>query len=383
MSIHRNPRIVTEGLVFGYDADDRSNYYKGEPTTNLFTNSYFSNGTIGWAFGSWTSTSYTYEVVNCDLPNFKNALKINRIAAGGSADFHQGDKYKQTTVYTISAYVRGVGIFSLSSQWGSGKTFTLKSEWQRISFTTTSSSTNGQYFFYKASGIENWMEITGCQIEEKSHVTPFVNDIRSATQSLIDLKKTTTIDLSNVSFDSTAHPIWISTDTNSITAELLNINPTSLTVETVFMPTNPGGWQCVVHRADGATIGSSEFWIGLNTSNNYITGTIGAKTGVPNTYDAGKTDVIGLANKYYHIITTWDGSKVDIYINNVLKKTYSLITYSNSTDQTLRFGAANDIGNTYSFNGKIPIVKIYWNKSFTSNDVEQNFLTYKNRFNLI
>jgi len=36
MGVNRGPKIVTDGLVFGYDADDRSTrYYPGEPTTNL------------------------------------------------------------------------------------------------------------------------------------------------------------------------------------------------------------------------------------------------------------------------------------------------------------------------------------------------------------
>lgn len=35
MAINRGPNIVQDGLVFGYDTDDRSSrFYKGEPTIN-------------------------------------------------------------------------------------------------------------------------------------------------------------------------------------------------------------------------------------------------------------------------------------------------------------------------------------------------------------
>lgn len=364
------PNIVTDGLVFGYDADDRSRFYKGEPTINLFTNSYFSNGTIGWTFNSWTSTSYTYEVVSCDLPNFKNALRINRIATGGLADFHQGDKYKQSTVYTISAYVRGIGNFSLSSQWGSGKTFTLTSEWQRISFTTTSSSTNNQYFYYNAGGIGNWVEITGCQIEEKSHVTPYVNGIRSATQSLIDLKKITTIDLSNVSFDSTAHPVFDGIDDVIRTTYAPQLG--NFTICVVFKDEGSMSWGRIVDKSytNGVFI-SSQFASG---GVNYI----GAGIIEPNPPHGQSLPYT--SGKYHFFTVVRSGTTHKIYLDGItqtLSKTGSSALLSTTA---FAFGSWSAYNNQL-FKGKLPIVKIY-NKALSDTDVLQNYNAYKKRFNL-
>ena len=63
---------------------------------------------------------------------------------------------------------------------------------------------------------------------------PFVNGTRSSTASLIDLKETTDIDVSNVSFDSTGQPTfdgtsdYISKTRRQYTAEVL------VTVEIMF-----------------------------------------------------------------------------------------------------------------------------------------------------
>jgi len=50
------------------------------------------------------------------------------------------------------------------------------------------------------------------QVELTTHATTFVHGTRSSTQSLIDLTKTTDIDVSNVSFDSNGLPTFDGTD---------------------------------------------------------------------------------------------------------------------------------------------------------------------------
>ncbi len=68
----------TDALVFAYDTGDTRNSYKGESTTNQFTNPDFSNGTTGWTFGSWDGGRYTYTTETVIGPFGKpvTALKI-------------------------------------------------------------------------------------------------------------------------------------------------------------------------------------------------------------------------------------------------------------------------------------------------------------------
>lgn len=388
MGFARNTNIVNDGLVFGYDADDRSTrFYHGEPTTNVVPNANIMSGWTPYVNGNDGTFITEFGTTGYKI--------INRIGWNGIS---KTITLPSTGTYTVSGYIRywggdtavnGGTVYTSGGGLGDQAEYADKSKigvWQRVSMTRTFTSTSLTLFYISYGGNstteKSTWDITMPQIEQKSHATQFVNGTRSITQGLIDLKRNTTIDLSNVGFDSTAHPIWDGTDTNCIYSELNYSNPTSLSIETVFSPSVLGSWRCVMHRADGATIGSSEFWIGLNAANSYITGTIGAKTGVAGSYDAGITNIVPVIGKYYHVVSTWNGSIVKTYVNNILKKAYTLTTFNNATDPTIRFGAANDNGDTYSFSGKIPVGKVYWDKVLTENEIMQNYLAYKTRFNL-
>ena len=55
MPTHSGPNIVDNGLVLSLDAAD-NNSFRGEPTTNLVTNTPSQNG---WA-GTYSPVSYTH-----------------------------------------------------------------------------------------------------------------------------------------------------------------------------------------------------------------------------------------------------------------------------------------------------------------------------------
>ena len=150
--MYTGPKLTNDDLVFGYDtgygvADNATStrFYPGEPTTNLYTNSDFSNGETGWTFSSWDGNiSHTATTVEGPYGETVSARKLTVNAASSYSHFHQynGSKYASGNTYTTSAWVKGNGVFQIKSHWGGNVSLTLTGEWQRISQTVTASTSS-------------------------------------------------------------------------------------------------------------------------------------------------------------------------------------------------------------------------------------------------
>jgi hypothetical protein len=83
--------------------------------------------------------------------------------------------------------------------------------------------------------------------------------------------------------------------------------------------------------------------------------------------------------EWQHVVATWDGASVArVYINGILEQTV--------TDDTVDFSAqssnwqiGNSPGESYYFNGKIPIGRAY-NITLSEDQVKQNYNALKGRF---
>jgi len=126
---------------------------------------------------------------------------------------------------------------------------------------------------------------------------------------------------------------------------------------------NSGTYRAAVHRSGDASIGASDYWIGIQTGN-YIVGTIGANSGIG--WSGGQTTIIAELDTWYHVIVVWDGTTVRTYVNGNLEKDYTLGTITHNTTPT-RIGASSDATN-YVFNGLIDDVRIY-NRALTPEEV--------------
>ncbi len=377
MGIHRGPNIVKDNLVFGYDTGygvaDNSNttrFYPGENTTNVVTNRL---PTTGWntANAQGSSITRTFLTENgIPFMRFSNVTNGNDYPRVTDSTF-----YNSTTVtgtFSTSLEVRGTVGASLRFriyQNGSTKitnTVTLTSDWVRYTFDnqTTSFNLNQPYFNPVTTGAT--YDIRNIQIESKSHTTPFVDGTRSDTASIIDLKKTTDIDVSNISFDTTGQPDFDGTD--DIITQSRIIDTASYSAEFVF-------------KADVNTSGT-EHWLGsqypgtgrvifdLYTNNrlrNFINGTSinGATT-------------IATGNWYHAVFTRNSLGVAYIYLNGVQDATG---TISTSTPVNDPFDIGGSTTLTRWFNGNIAVVKIY-NTDLTAAQAAQNYNAYKNRFNI-
>ena len=398
MGIHRGPNTVKDGLVFGYDtgygvADNSTatRFYPGQPTTNLYTNPDFSNGETGWTFSSWSSNSVTHTATTVVGPsgNIVSANKLYMGVNGGSVHFHQynGSKYTSGNTYTTSAWVKGTGTFQIKSHWGGNTSFTMTGEWQRVSMTVTAtSSINGNFPYFAGEGLAVGSDfyITDTQTELNSHVTPYVSGTRSSTASLIDLKRTTNIDVSNVSFDSTGQPTFDGSDDYiSIDVDSWIRSVNSVTIEgVVIIPSGVsltgGPWSILTDHSTNSD--KDGFWWHMNLGGYTYFRVEDAVSGEQGITFTGAPSVA--AGNTYHIVTIVGLNSVKIYVNGVLSKSYT--PTFNWANVSASHTASLFIGRTfpgYWLNSTNPVVKVY-DVALTEAEIKQNYNSYKNRFDI-
>jgi len=155
-------------------------------------------------------------------------------------------------------------------------------------------------------------------------------------------------------------------------------SPTSLTISAWFKKESGGAnYECALHQSSNTTIGGSSYWLGVD-SDDYLTATIGARTGVG--WDAGRTNIKANYGMWYYLVASWDGSTVKVYVNGKYIKKYSLTSYSNLTTPT-RIGASGD-GTGYLFRGNIDEVRIY-KESLTQAQIQKLYAEGLKEHNLV
>jgi hypothetical protein len=400
MATSGGPNIITDGLVFGYDTgyplvsdnNDSYKFNKGAPTTNLYTNSDFSNGETGWTFGSWDGNiTHTATTLIGPYGETVSANKLTKNATSAYSHFHQYNqsKYASASTYTTSAWVKGSGTFQIKSHWGGNTSFTMTGDWQRVSMTVTATSSNSSHFPYFAgesltTGTDFY--ITMCQTELKGHATPYVYSgatpgSRSVSGSLIDLTRTTDIDLSNVSFDSNAQMTFDGTDDSILLTPRVQYSTGSAwTAELIFEPTTTGSWNGIF----GGHLNAGGYWMFHNNQNlTYYEGS-SAESGTRISYKSWSIGNTFTLNQDHHLTITYtpttagSGSFALYYNGGEKVDTFDYGFYwANSLDMK-KIGSGDS--NRYGTNN-IKIFKFY-NKTLTAVEVKQNYNALKSRFEL-
>jgi hypothetical protein len=401
MGIARGLNVINDGLVFGYDtgygiADNETStrFYPGEPTVNEFYGS-GSNGTIldystGYGGLGTVQTGALDAFGTTDNIVYRKTGKL-RFGPTGGEDV--GTLINGNT-YTFSIYLRHYGAtimsggeFDIVDQSSGGFNFTgtlssnMTHEWKRFSVTSTHTNSSNYHFVdvgvYQGTGVFEWCMP---QIDVGSHATPFTKTSRSDTASLIDLKRTANINLSNVSFDSNAQPTFDGTD------------------DYITMANNPqvgdpqASWEFVVkfdvtHDDDTSIyrqlyIQESSIWIAqyydkigidiAKDNGSWFDGNGGVATGS----QVGPVD----ANIWYHVIFTFNNGVIKGYLNGVLGFTTTVssgMTGIKSGQTPRRIGRRTN----QPLDGSMPVVRLY-DTDLTALQVAQNYKAYKNRFNL-
>ena len=188
-----------------------------------------------------------------------------------------------------------------------------------------------------------------------------------------------TLDLSNVSFDSNAQMTFDGSDDRILTSENITLNG-SQTFEVITTisggPQSPAG---IISNHDYAN--TSNF--GLNhISSNRIGISIGY-TDNTREYDSKYTTYAATVGTPFHLVMTFDqpSNTVKLYVNGALDSTFVLTKTVKFTNRPIVLGRWDYQYNYYYFNGKIPAAKVY-TRALSAAEVRQNYLHYKTRFNL-
>ena len=387
--MYTGPHIVNDNLVFGYDtgygvADNNTvnRFYLGKPTTNTW-----NKNTHSYTDGNITATRNATPPVPPPIQGFEVYKLVSN--DGG---LNQG-------IMGTSNIVNGVGgnyVHSVYCYLESGTTVTVGQHWHPWSYGGSQTPPIGKWvrlFQTVTNAVSNYGEIanayrtngvayfTAPQYELGSVVSPHVDGTRSSTQSLIDLTKTTDIDVSNVSFDSTGQPTFDGTDDYiSKTRNQYGISDL-WSVELVFEPTDDSdtAWNGLF----GGSLTQGGYWFFHSAGNlAYYEGSSGA-IGTKITYrDWNKSNTFTQDN-HHHLVITYTPSSTtagtfNLYYNGGEKTDSFSWTFGWNHSLDSRFIGSGD--GRFGTND----VRIYkeYSKALTAAEVKQNYNAYKNRFNI-
>lgn len=371
------PNTAEAGLVFAYDLGNTKTSYIGEPTTNLidavnFTTDYST---------SWNAQENIIQTKNQVNPNGVIDITAIKIESNSASDNYfgvRGIKFASSgTNHTFSFWAKGNKAYtSFPINFGAYQTqvyVNITTEWKYFTVQTGAGTTFTDHTVH-FGGWGTWTDNTfdlylwHPQLEQKSHATPFVNGTRSATQGLLDLTGASTIDLTDVSFNSSAQMVFDGTnDRISAASNSSNNIAGDITMELVLNRTS-GYNAAVMHKEVQYTL-----YIASNGDITYADSSLWSYSTF-GSYYSGITP-----GAYHHVVATKSGSLVTIYIDNnvVISKTFgSAITQTNNT---LYVGSYNGASNYFA--GEIPVSKLY-NRALTANEVATNFQALRYRFGI-
>jgi hypothetical protein len=376
------PNIERDGLVFGYDTGHgmvdnhtSSRRYQGKPTTN-----YLSDGLSGYNVvqGSrWNGATPTFTKGMSEFNTLVGTYNTSGTSYMYSHDYVLDDDLStlSSQVVTFSIYLRRtdtlgtVGMRIYDNVSGYSTIYAdVTNQFQRFSITKTLGANPTRIFIMIDNSNGGIIDFHSPMLE-KGEASPFVDGTRSSTNSLIDLKRTTDIDVSNVSFDSTGQPTFDGTDDYISLPNKLGYPTNSVSVFAWFKingsPT--GGYHIIC--------GTSNLEMSIHSSATYLRNGVETTNGRFVSNNGSQTLNDG---NYHYYGFTFDGSTKTAYIDGVVVGTQSVTGTLTTSFSTRRVGA---YGGSYFANGDLPVYKVY-NKVLTPEEAKQSYNVYKNRFDI-
>ena len=410
-----------ENLVFGYDLGDNRNSFPGIPAVNC--------ATVPASAYNWTVT----EVTDGSIPPPRKGARVFKFVSTPDAyNLHrQGGYYNGggfagsnpyplilgrtspsnfTTVgtgkYRFGMWVRGAASNG-SATWtidigdlnGASIIVGNNTNWQFVSTTDAGgiNSTSHPYDFFDinaTAGQTYYVADYGIfrspgtvdnlpALQAPPQWVDFQQE-RSYTAGLIDITGNSTIDLSNVSFDSDAQMTFDGTDDYIDLGDnsLFDFDNGIMTVEAIV--TFPSSWTAGSQYPNIISKGASAGWdtdgwalFGFRDwpSSGQKSWGLGIRNGATNRIvyiDNRATD------KYLHIVATLDGSTMRLYENGVQVNTNTQTINPASNSTSVRI--ARDPSSNY-FPGEVPYTRVY-NRALTASEIKSNYNAIKGRFNI-
>ena len=230
MALAQNPGIVTNGLVFYYDMNNRQKSWIGKPVTNQFAapTPYNSSGDVSFAINGTGTFRRVYEGTygGYTIKPTDIVYRYNLSTTGGchyhgnSASIGSGQYATFIFDYYISqdannypstnylANFENYGGGALSGSVAAANSY--KGIWQTATFTsgpTGSSGTQAMFLYPGACGgdlaTSGYVLFKNPQVifsSSSNDIAPFVNGTRSNTQSLLDLTGQNTITATSLTY---------------------------------------------------------------------------------------------------------------------------------------------------------------------------------------
>jgi hypothetical protein len=327
----------------------------------------------GWGVGTKYVISWDQWVTHLDKSVHVGLYTKN---SAGSNNFWDGLSSNSTTSRNtkVRTWQRVYHVYTASSNWDQ----TI--DYQRIYM-------YGHYF-RNGAGVK--IKVANVQLEiDQDYPSPFTGvtagtsgrTTRSATQGLLDLTGNSTIDLSNVSFDSNAQITFDGTS-DHITGTLpIQGNGAPHTIEIVMsLDVNQ---TAVGSRRDPFTIGNaathqySSLDINAYNMNWYFYSRDTTFTNSPSM----------VTGQYYHMILSYAGGASNntnkrVWFNGVEQTLSAGSSETSQLPDNPQFSVGRDRGrNTAYFPGQIPLFKVY-NRALTEKEAKKNFNAIKGRFGI-
>lgn len=384
MSLSLNPSVVTNGLIFYYDASNTQKSWKGPPTVNLYTDPSFAAGSPHPVNGGGA--------VVADPRNPNN--KVLKFSPSASNQYNGRDiavtlssLYSYQMEMFVSSDFNGTDVRMYPEQAGSGAgvsyNLAQKGTWQTLKYNgRAASTTNTRMLGYVLSAFTTgYVMFTNVQVEQSAFTTSFINGTRSNTQAIVDLTSRNTITASNLVYSSDNTFSYSYVNPSYLTIPLASsFKKTEGTMNFWVYPTSyNGGNGYFVNREDATANATDWFWIGPYSNTFYFRIGNGVDC-CSNDLSFGSVSSVIPINTWTNMCFTWlaNGTSA-IYINGVLYTSRSIGNIPNTnpaSNGTIGLGHAN--ADNY-FNGRVPLVQIY-NRQLSAAEVLQNFQAHRGRY---
>ena len=382
------PNIEKEGLLFGYDTNYgvadcglSTRFYKGRSTTNISA-THHAYGHNSGNYGNdvtvvdapekgdgWKKVTIKDRGSNFRILQWQYTSHTSDVVYSHSAEFDWGNMREKGYSITFDGSGGGSRNYFRNGNYTSNEGSSINKSLEDGHFASNivkSGSHVHAWFIYHystgVSGLNDFFYYRDYQVEVHSVSSPYTSSNRSNTDSLIDLTKSTDIDVSNVSFDSTGQPTFDGTD-DVITTSFPATTIPNVTIEAVVYRNQ------VTNRYESIIQNnlSSDDALYINPS-----GYLMFWPCAPSTL----TVPIG---QWSHVAVSYNGTTLTYILNGTIQ----VLTASCSDITDWDFLRIGGHGTTDGerWIGKIAVAKVY-EKSLSAAELTQNYNAYKNRFDI-
>ena len=393
--MNTGPKIDTDALLFGYDtgyplittSNDSYKFNLGEPTTNKLNNNILGQGNGA----SLDSDDFGTYIQLADITSSYSRFQLPSITVVSNEVYTWSFELYSTETITQSGNKYYFDTNEYSDQFPTSNDLSRvgftnirpssipANEWTKFSLTVTmKANLTGAYTYDFFNMVYPHFQnkkiyYRNMQFETKPHNTPYAGqgNTRSVENSLIDLKRNTTINISDVSFDTDAQMFFDGTD-DHITINNPGISNDRFTIEMVLKPDSYPNSPMLINPNSTGIDQYIRIW-----SNGQIGGVFVAAADT--TGDTCKSTTQLSTAEYTHFVISKTQSAIKVYINGELETTVTPTV--SAAPWTGNWDIGQRANNTFNYDGELPILKVYKNE-MSASTVKSNFKGLRSRFNI-